>query len=69
MKTRQHHIDLVESQDVVSMNFHSRTAIQMEMIQDHAYLTGMSIDEAAMDWIENGWADKFREHYPHTKSA
>lgn len=69
MKTRIHHIDLIEENRKQILSFHERTKIQIEMIQDHAYLTGMTVEEAAIDWIENKWADKFREHYPLSKAV
>jgi hypothetical protein len=64
MKTRQHHIDIIESQEIQPLSFHERNRIQLEMIQDHGYLCGQSLEDAAMDWVQSGLATTFANHYP-----
>ena len=63
MKTRQHHIDLTNQQDVIYVSFHERMNIQFEMIKDHAYLIGQDVENAVASWVENGWAKIFADHY------
>jgi hypothetical protein len=63
MKIRQHHKDLLGNEDPVFVDMHLRTMIQLEMIEDHSYLTGKPIHEAAMDWVESEWAKLFSEKY------
>lgn len=63
MKTRPHHKDLLSDEEPVIVDIHVRTCIQMEMIEDHAYLTGRPIEEAAMDWVKSEWAKLFSQKY------
>ena len=67
MKTRPHHIDLVEENRTEKLTFRQRAIIQLEMIQDHAYMLGMDMETAAIDWAESHWAKVFADHYPHPK--
>lgn len=63
MKTRQHHVDLTDPYPIVITSFKERNAVQMEMIEDHAQLNGLSLEEAASSWVEQGWAENFGNHY------
>jgi hypothetical protein len=65
MTTRSHHIDIDAGNQVAKVSFSERSKIQREMIEDHAYLTGMPIEDAAMHWVDSGYAQKFADHYIH----
>lgn len=63
MTTRKHHIDIEEGNEITRLSFKERYRIQLEMIQDHAFLIGSPLEEAARDWVETGLAKLFANHY------
>jgi len=63
MKIHPHHIDLVQKGGKIFTSFEERMSTQLEMIQDHAWLNHLSIEEAILSWTINGWAKRFAEHY------
>lgn len=63
MKTRNHHIDLTEPSQIAKVSFKERLMVQLEMIEDHAWLRGLSLEESCRDWVEAGWAKIFADHY------
>jgi hypothetical protein len=64
MTTRTHHQDLEQPIcSIIKLTFKERMNIQLEMINDHAYLNQLDIESAVQSWVEKGWAKKFGDVY------
>ena len=69
MKIQSHHLDIAKPPKViVKLPFMERMRIQVEMIQDHAYLNGLPFEQAIISWVDKGWAYRFDLHYLTKKS-